>query len=306
MKQQILKELRSRKDIVSGEHLSATLGVSRVSVWKHIHRLQDLGYNILSAPKGYQLLDSPDILFPWEFPGRESRMHYFPELSSTMDAARDLARKNCPDFTVVVAGRQTQGRGRLNRRWVSADGGLYFTLVLRPDIPVPISSRVNFLASLTLARVLREMYRIEAAVKWPNDILVHNRKLSGMLSELEAEADRVFFINIGMGVNVNNDPTAVEPGAVSLKNILGRRISRIRLLSRFLDDFEDRLNTADFDNVVSQWKRYTVTLGRQVKIVTRKEVSEGLAVDVDESGALVLELSDGTTKTILYGDCFHQ
>jgi len=306
MKQQILKELRSRKDIVSGEHLSATLGISRVSVWKHIHRLQDLGYNILSAPKGYQLLDSPDILFPWEFPGRESRMHYFPELSSTMDAARDLARKNCPDFTVVVAGRQTQGRGRLNRRWVSADGGLYFTLVLRPDIPVPISSRVNFLASLTLARVLREMYRIEAAVKWPNDILVHNRKLSGMLSELEAEADRVFFINIGMGVNVNNDPTAVEPGAVSLKNILGRRISRIRLLSRFLDDFEDRLNTADFDNVVSQWKRYTVTLGRQVKIVTRKEVSEGLAVDVDESGALVLELSDGTTKTILYGDCFHQ
>jgi len=189
---------------------------------------------------------------------------------------------------------------------VSDDGGLYFTLVLRPDIPVPISSRVNFLASLTLARVLREMYRIEAAVKWPNDILVDDRKLSGMLSELEAEADRVFFINIGMGINVNNDPTGVEAGAISLKTILGRESSRIKLLSGFLDEFEDRLKNAEFENVISEWKRYTVTLQRQVRIVTRREVTEGLAVDVDENGALVLELSDGTQKIIVYGDCFHQ
>jgi BirA family biotin operon repressor/biotin-[acetyl-CoA-carboxylase] ligase len=306
MKGKILKELRSRKDIVSGEFLSSTLGISRVSVWKHIHKLQDLGYNILSTPNGYQLLASPDILFPWEFPGRESNIHYFSELPSTMDTAKDLARKNCPDFTVVVAGRQTQGRGRLNRQWVSDDGGLYFTLVLRPDIPVPISSRVNFLASLTLARVLRDMYRIEAAVKWPNDILVDDRKLSGMLSELEAEADRVFSINIGMGINVNNDPTGVEAGAISLKTILGRESSRIKLLSGFLDEFEDRLKNAEFENVISEWKRYTVTLQRQVRIVTRREVTEGLAVDVDENGALVLELSDGTKKIIVYGDCFHR
>jgi len=306
MKGRILKELRSRKDIVSGEFLSSTLGISRVSVWKHIHKLQDLGYNILSTPNGYQLLDSPDVLFPWEFPSRESNIHYFPELSSTMDTAKDMARKNCPDFTVVIAGRQTKGRGRLNRQWVSDDGGLYFTLVLRPDIPVPISSRVNFLASLTLARVLRDMYRIEAVVKWPNDILVDDRKLSGMLSELEAEADRVFFINIGMGINVNNDPTGIEPGAISLKTILGRESSRIKLLSCFLNEFEDRLKNAAFENVISEWKRYTVTLQREVRIVTRREVSEGLAVDVDENGALVLELSDGTQKIIVYGDCFHQ
>jgi len=306
MKGKILKELRSRKDIVSGEFLSSTLGISRVSVWKHIHKLQDLGYNILSTPNGYQLLASPDILFPWEFQGRESNIHYFSELSSTMDTAKDLARKNCPEFTVVVAGRQTNGRGRLNRQWVSDDGGLYFTLVLRPDIPVPISSRVNFLASLTLARVLRDMYRIEAVVKWPNDILVDDRKLSGMLSELEAEADRVFFINIGMGINVNNDPTGIEPGAISLKTILGWESSRIKLLSCFLNEFEDRLKNAAFENVISEWKRYTVTLQREVRIVTRREVSEGLAVDVDENGALVLELSDGTQKIIVYGDCFHQ
>jgi len=306
MKGKILTELRSRKDIVSGEYLSSILGISRVSVWKHIHKLQELGYNILSTSNGYQLIDSPDVLYSWEFPDREARIHYFSELSSTMDTAKEMARKNCPDFTVVIAGRQTSGRGRLNRQWVSDDGGLYFTMVLRPDIPVALSSRMNFLASLTMAYVLRQMYQIEAAVKWPNDILVQERKLSGMLSELEAEADRVFFINIGMGINVNNDPAGVEPGAISLKNILGRKISRIKLLSKFLDEFEDRLKNVDFENVISEWKKYAVTLQRQVRIVTRREVSEGLAVDVDENGALVIELADGTQKTIVYGDCFHQ
>ena len=112
MKGKILKELRSRKDVVSGEYLSSALGISRVSVWKHIHKLKEFDYNILSTSNGYQLLGSPDIPFPWEFSGRESKIHYFAELSSTMDAAKDLARKNCPDYTVVIAGRQTAGRGR--------------------------------------------------------------------------------------------------------------------------------------------------------------------------------------------------
>jgi BirA family biotin operon repressor/biotin-[acetyl-CoA-carboxylase] ligase len=306
MKGKILTELRSRKDIVSGEYLSSILGISRVSVWKHIHKLQELGYKILSTSNGYQLIDSPDVLYSWEFPEREARIHYFSELSSTMDTAKELARKNCPDFTVVIAGRQTSGRGRLNRQWVSDDGGLYFTMVLRPNIPVALSSRMSFLASLTMAYVLRQMYQIEAAVKWPNDILVKERKLSGMLSELEAEADRVFFINIGMGINVNNDPTGVEAGAISLKNILGREISRIRLLASFLDEFEDRLENVDFENVISEWKKYAVTLQRQVRIVTQREVSEGLAVDVDENGALIVKLADGSLKKIIYGDCFHQ
>ena len=306
MKAHILKLLRAQNTIVSGEVLSSAMGISRVSVWKHIHKLQELGYDIMSSPSGYRLIDSPDIPFPWEFADRGFKIVYYPELPSTMDAARDLARKKCPDFTVVVAGRQTRGRGRLKRQWLSDDGGLYFTMVLRPDIPVLLSSRVNFLASLTLARVLRELFQIDAAVKWPNDILVAGLKISGMLSELEAESDRVLFINIGMGINVNNDPAVVEPGASSLKKITGREISKKMLLARFLDEFEKRLKRVEFENVISEWKKYTVTLNRQVKIVTHKEVSEGLAVDVEQDGALVLELADGSRKKIVYGDCFHQ
>jgi BirA family biotin operon repressor/biotin-[acetyl-CoA-carboxylase] ligase len=305
-KSQLLKELRSQRYIISGEQLSLALGISRVSVWKHIHKLQELGYHIMSTPNGYRLIDSPDIPFPWEFADHDFNILYYPEVSSTMDTAKDLARKYCPDFTVVVAGRQTRGRGRLRRQWLSDDGGLYFTMVLRPEIPVLLSSRVNFLASLTMARVLRELFQIDAAVKWPNDILVDGRKISGMLSELEAETDRVLFINIGMGINVNNDPSGVEPGASSLKKITGREISKIMLLTRFLVEFEKRLKKAEFENVISEWKKYTVTLNRRVKIVTHQEVSEGLAVDVEPDGALVLELTDGSRKKIVYGDCFHK
>jgi BirA family biotin operon repressor/biotin-[acetyl-CoA-carboxylase] ligase len=221
-----------------------------------------------------------------------------------MDIARDLARKNCSDLTVVIAGRQANGRGRLNRRWLSDPGGLYFTMVLRPQIPVQLSFQVNFLASLTLARVIREMFQIEAMVKWPNDLLVGEKKICGMLSELEAEADQVFFINIGMGINVNNDPSGAEPAATSLKKITGRKISKKDLLARFLEAFSIRLQIANFETVISEWKKYTLTLGRQVRIVTRRGESEGLAVDIDENGALVLELADGTLKKIVYGDCF--
>ncbi|MCP4623799.1 MAG: biotin--[acetyl-CoA-carboxylase] ligase [bacterium] len=304
MKAKILKILRSQAGVVSGEQLSAALGISRVSIWKHIHKLQNLGYQILSTSGGYRIYSSPDILFPWEYQGDAANILYYPEVTSTMDIARDLARKNCPDLTVIIAGRQTKGRGRLKRRWLSDDGGLYFTMVLRPAIPVQWSFRVNFLASLTLARVIREMLRIDAEVKWPNDILVDDRKISGMLSELEAEADRVFFISIGIGINVNNDPSEAEAGASSLKKISGREISRKDLLTRFLEAFGDRMRNTDFEDVISEWKKYTVTLGRHVRIVTHLEESEGLAVDVDENGALVIDLVNGEHKKIIYGDCF--
>jgi BirA family biotin operon repressor/biotin-[acetyl-CoA-carboxylase] ligase len=108
MKVQILKLLRSQDTIISGEELSTALGISRVSVWKHIHKLQELGYHIMSTPNGYRLIDSPDIPFPWEFTDRGFNVLYYPEVTSTIDTAKDLARKNCPDFTVVVAGRQSR------------------------------------------------------------------------------------------------------------------------------------------------------------------------------------------------------
>lgn len=305
MKGRILSILKEKNSIVSGEKLSSELGISRVSIWKHIHKLREFGYDIETTPNGYKLVNSPDVLFPWEFPGRESKILYFPELTSTMDVARDLARDKCPDFTVVIAGRQTKGRGRLKRVWHSSEGGLYFTVIIRPQIPPVFSSRVNFAASLTLVRTLRKLYGVEAMVKWPNDIMVNGKKVAGMLSEMEAEADIVTFINVGIGINVNNDPTHEEFEAISLKKITGNQISRKKLLKEFLNEFENKVDVESLEKVIPEWKHYTMTLGRHVKIVTNQEVSVGLADDVDENGALVLKLKNGSTKKIIHGDCFH-
>jgi BirA family biotin operon repressor/biotin-[acetyl-CoA-carboxylase] ligase len=306
VKGQILNILKTETEVVSGEILSARLGISRVSVWKHIKKLQELGYNIEATPKGYLFISAPDALYPWEFGEKEHNIHYFDEVDSTMDIARELARKQCPHFTVVIAGRQKKGRGRLKRSWLSTEGGLYFTIVVRPEIPPVLSPRVNLVASMILAQTLRHMFNINAMVKWPNDVLVDGKKISGILSEMEAEIDRVSFISIGLGINVNNDPTPYEPMATSLKKILGKDVSRIEVLKAFLDHFEDAINGPDFDNVVAEWKKYTETLNRHVRVVTTHEVSEGLAVDVDDNGALMLKLADGSVKKIIYGDCFHK
>lgn len=304
MKSRILALLRESDGVVSGSAICARLGTSRVAVWKHIQKLQEMGYAIESGPKGYRIGSSPDRLHPWEFPGREDRMVYLPETPSTMDVAKDLARRGCPAFTVVVAGRQTRGRGRMGRVWGSEDGGLYFTVVLRPHLPVLWSSRVNFLVALTLAGVLREGYDVDAGLKWPNDILVQGRKLSGLLSEMESEGDQVRFINVGIGLNVNNRPPSVEPPAVSLRELLGRAVSRRDILARFLDELEQAMHSEPWDTVMAGWKARSVTLNRPVRIVTARDDLSGTAVDVDENGALLLKQADGTMATVVYGDCF--
>ena len=305
MKAKILELMRDTDGVVSGSMLSHRLGISRVSVWKHINRLKDCGYDIRSSSRGYQLFDDHDALYPWEFPQRQSKVHYFPEADSTMDIAREMARNGCPDFSIVIAERQKKGRGRLNRTWYSAAGGLYFTIVLRPQLAPVMSPRVIFCASMILARTLRQHYNVPAMVKWPNDILVDERKICGILSEMEAESDQVNYLNIGVGLNVNNEPKHREPNAISLKDILGRSVPRKEILADYLNAFETHLNQYGLEGVVEQWKKYTVTLKRKVRIVTGSETIEGRAVDLDENGSLLLEREDGSLRTVFYGDCFH-
>lgn len=310
MKGKILHILKGKKVIVSGEYLSDSIGISRVSVWKHIKKLRELGYDIESSSGGYCFVSSPDMLFPWEFPGREEKIHFYKETESTMDRARELSRKGCPDFTIVVSETQTKGRGRLKRPWFSEKGGLYFTVVLRLEIPPILSCRVNFAASLVLAKFLRKMFSIEAGVKWPNDILVNGCKISGMLSEMEAEGDIISFINIGIGLNVNNNPSPKEQKATSIKQLTGKVSDRREILSCFLDSLEKTLTPGNpdyigLDRIIHEWKKYTVTLGRMVKVVTHNEVFRGKAVDVDENGALIMEEKGGAMRKIVYGDCFH-
>jgi len=304
-KEKIYTILKEAEHTVSGEKISSMLGISRVSVWKHIKGMVQSDIPVVSSPQGYRLVRNPDSMLPWEFGVWQDHIHHFREISSTMDEATILARQGCPDFTVVVAEKQTMGRGRMDRVWLSARGGLYFTVIVRPDIPVALAGLVNLAAAVEMADLLRTSYNVQAGLKWPNDILVNEEKICGILSQMETEDDRIDHLRIGVGLNVNNSPEKKELSAVSLKTLLGRNLQRREILIEFLNKFTKCLANFDSEDLIDQWKSNNTTVGRHVTISTLKQTVTGKAVDIDPYGGLVLQRADGSHETVLHGDCFH-
>ena len=305
MKGQILKALRECSDYLSGEKLSEQLGISRVSIWKHIRSLKKDGYVIGASPRGYRLVSSPDLLLPYEFPDLEQRIHYFPEIGSTMDAARELARKGAGEGTIVIAEAQAHGRGRLSREWLSPKGGIYFTLILRPSISPAYAPRINLMASVAVAATIRKLFGLNAELKWPNDVLIEGRKVCGILAEMDAEMDVVNFVNVGIGINANTSVPQFEKMATSLKDTLGREISRKEFLSVLLGEIERRQALLMEADLLEEWKKLSGTLNKYVRILSLGEVIVGRAIDIDTTGALIIRKRNGSLKKALAGDCIH-
>ena len=234
MKGGILKVLRGSGDYVSGEVLSKELGISRVSIWKHIRSLKEDGYIIEASSKGYRLVSSPDLLLPCEFPDWEGKIHYFREIASTMDVARELAKRGAEAGTIVVAESQSRGRGRLRREWLSPKGGIYFTVILRPEISPIYAPMINLMASVAVASAIRRLLGLRAELKWPNDVLIQGRKVCGILAEMDAEVDAVNFVNVGIGINANSFIS--QFGATSLKSELGKEISRKEIFRSVVEE----------------------------------------------------------------------
>jgi BirA family biotin operon repressor/biotin-[acetyl-CoA-carboxylase] ligase len=303
MKDKILEALRESKGYVSGEMLSGELGISRVSIWKHIGSLKRDGYIIESSPRGYCLISSPDLLLPYEFPGLEGKIHHLQEIGSTMDVARDLAKKVAEEGTIVTAEVQTQGRGRLGRKWISQKGGIYFTIVLRPETSPVYAPRINLMASIAVAKAIRNLFGLKAELKWPNDVLIEGKKVCGILAEMEAETDIIKFVNVGIGINAN---TAVsQEGATSIKEQLGREISRRELLSFVLKEMETQQALLTKEDLLQEWKRFSATLNREVRVIAPGEEIIGKAIDIDTKGELVIKARDGSLKRAIVGDCTH-
>jgi len=300
MKGRILGALRECGGYLSGQTLSQQLGVSRVSVWKHIRSLRKDGYLIQASPKGYRLVSSPDLLFPYEFPDIEQRIHYFPEVGSTMDVARDLAKKGAREGTLVIAEVQTGGRGRLSRQWFSPQGGIYLTIVLRPRISPACAPRANLMSAIAVATTIRKLFGLDAQLKWPNDVLIAGKKVCGILAEMNAEMDIVNFINVGIGMNANNSVTCFENTAISLKDVLGGEISRKEFLSALIGELERWLPLLMEADLLVE-----ATLNREVRVVSLGEELTGQAVDIDATGALLLKTRGGHLRTVLAGDCIH-
>jgi len=301
MRKGILRALYQAKGYISGELISKRLGISRVAVWKHIQTLKREGYIIDASPKGYKLVSSPDLLLPDEFIGLRQKVYYLKEVSSTMDVAKKLAKRG--KEAIVIAETQTSGRGRLGRRWHSEKGGIYFTIILRPKIGPAHAQIINLMAAVSVARAIRALFNLEAKLKWPNDVLIRGKKVCGILAEMEAEMDVIKFVNLGIGINANNPISLYEEGATSIKEELGRDISRKELLMCVLNEIEKRRSLLGKE-IISEWKALSSTINKKVRIIMQDEVVEGEAIDIDTDGALILRANKGIRR-IIAGDCIH-
>jgi len=313
MNEQILSLLRNSSTYVSGEDISSQLDISRSAVWKHIQELRQKGYDIVAVPHlGYELVSNPDRLLPSEISSGLStkiiakEIHHYDMVPSTMNIAMDLAIKGCKEGTIVCAEGQYKGRGRLSRFWSSPKHkGIYFSLVLRPNIPATESPKLTLLSAVSVCEAIRNFTKSDCLIKWPNDLIIDNRKVGGILTEMSAETDMVKFIIIGIGINVNTPESLLPAHATSLKEKTGSRISRVELLREILSciDKEYILFCRDgFKSVTAKWKKFSTTLGHRVRVHFHKEYVEGQAVDIDGQGALLLKRDSGSIDRITAGD----
>ena len=305
-KSPLLQLLATATEQLSGESLSKELGISRVAVWKQIQTLKNAGHEVLSTAKGYSLIRADDIPYPWELKNWEELVYYFPVSESTMTIAKKLAKSGCPHFTTVIAGQQSRGRGRLERRWESANGGLYMTIIIRPDLPPHLIHKITFTAAVTLVQLLREEFGIQATIKWPNDILVGESKIAGLLSEMSMEADQIKYLNIGIGLNVHNMISRELSTATSMTEHCSKLIDRRAFTRSFLSAFQQNIELLSLSQVIDSWQQNSSTPGRMVSIETRDQVIEGKAIEIDTSGSLIVRLPDQTLVTVYHGDCFHR
>jgi BirA family biotin operon repressor/biotin-[acetyl-CoA-carboxylase] ligase len=308
-KKDILRVLRQGNPI-SGETLAKEMGVSRTAVWKYINKLRLEGYQIRSSPRiGYSLADDCDVLLPEDIKeGIKSdwRIDFHREVGSTQEVARELAIGGASEEMVVVAEKQSNGRGRLGRTWVSPLGGVYLSFILRPQLKPLEVLRLPLLAGVAVTEALVEVSGLQPSLKWPNDVLLAGMKVGGILCELDAEADSINHIILGIGVNVNNDtPRELKGIATSLKEEFGVPLSRAEFIGCLLDRMESlylKSQHEGFRPILAAWKRLSSTLGAEVIVSSPGKEIEGTAVDIDRNGALLIRKSDGELVRVVAGD----
>ena len=316
---EILRALRQAgQEAVAGTELSQQLGISRAASWAHIQELRALGYGIDASPHlGYRLLSVPDVLHADDLLsrlngvrviGRDIRV--FQETTSTNDVIDKLARDKVPEGVAVFAEAQTRGRGRLGRKWISPSGkGLWFSVLLRPKLHPLAATQLTVAAGAALARAIQLETQLTPEIKWPNDILIDGRKAAGILMEMGAELDRIQFVTLGIGVDVNQQPVDFPPElrkiATSLRIESGRHLDRADLAARILIELDKdyaSICRGKFSSVADEWQERCTTLGQNVTIQIGARRIEGRAESLDPDGALLLRTEHGHLERIIGGD----
>lgn len=321
--EKIVRLLKSHKfEFLSGEQLSRSLNLSRAAVWKYIKKLQSLGYKIQTRQNlGYKLLAKPELLLPWEVAdglqteifGR--KIYYFDTIDSTQSFALRLASKPYENGSIVIAERQTRGKGRLNRRWISPKGGIWLSILLKPDFEVSYVSLFPIITSLALAKAIEKVLKLKPRLKWPNDVTLNNKKVAGILIEASIETNKIDYLIIGVGINFRIQPKMVSRLLKNSENFYGittlvgknKESDPVELLQEFLYELEQlyrKILSGNLKEIRNEWIKKSSTIGKNVTISTPTGLVKGKAVSIDENGALLLSRK-GKIRCLLVGDVSH-
>lgn len=314
MKEKILKILKNSNKFVSGEELSNSLGISRTAIWKHITNLKKQGYNIESKKsKGYILknieysVNKEELNIIVHKLGKLfQRAEYFETIDSTNKYAKTLDIK---ENILIVANEQTKGRGRLGREWDSIKGnGIYMSLLIHPNIIPSEAIKITQVAVLSVLFALKELYDENFKIKWPNDIVYKRKKLSGILTEMTTELNKIEKLIIGVGINISQCEFNAElkDKAISLKQITKDKISKLdlieKIIEKFTENYEKFLISKDLDFIVEDLNKYSSIIGEEIVIIDENVKKNYVAKTIDKDGNLIVEDLNGKLKKIFYGE----
>lgn len=319
----VLEILERATAPVSGEIISNELKITRSAVWKHINELRTMGYDISSSQKeGYRLTRASNKLLPYEIHKKlrtqviGKQMRYLESTQSTIQVGKQLcAEGDCEKMhgLVIIAEEQSEGVGRMGRTWVSPTGGIWVTIVLKPAIPIDHIFMLTMAGSIAVVRAIRKEFDLGALIKWPNDIFIGNKKVAGLLLELSAEADVVHYCLLSIGIDVNipvkKFSMDIRDQVTSICAEVGHEVDRASFLARILKEFESHyllIEGGEYDAIIREYKSLSCTLENRVQIRTLKKSFEGEAIDIDDSGALIIRKENGKLEKVIAGDCFHR
>ncbi len=303
---------------VSSSELCAVLNTSRTAVWKHVRTLVAQGYSIEASPhRGYRLTERTDSVTSRELGdllttrvlGR--RIEYSDTIDSTNQAALRLAEAGVEEGTVVLADRQTSGRGRMGREWVTPQRtGIQMSLILRPPLPVAAAAMLTLFAAVAAATALERLVDERVAIKWPNDLVLTGKKLGGILIEASSEGNSLRYAVVGIGINANSDasmfPASLREKVISLREAAGRPIRRVEVIAAVLALLEEwyyaSVTRGDFADLLDDAKARSATIGHLVAVDTGIGVLKGVAEDIAADGALLLRRNDQSTTRVYSGD----
>ncbi|MDE1862426.1 MAG: biotin--[acetyl-CoA-carboxylase] ligase [Thaumarchaeota archaeon] len=321
--EKVVRLLKSHQsEYISGERLSVSLGLTRAAVWKTVKRLRALGYKISSRPRsGYKLVQKTHLMLPWEISDGlrtemiGSKIYYHDTIDSTQSHALKLALKPHENGSIVIAQRQTQGRGRNRRRWSSPEGGIWLSILLRPSFDITYVSLFPMLVSLAVSVAIEKRLSMAPRVKWPNDVTLSGKKVAGILVDASIESNKIEYLVVGIGINFKINPRRIireirginNYGAASLLDRKSK-VDPVNFLQYFLFELEQMYNSLVSGNaewIKKEWEKRSSTIGRVVSISTPAGRISGKALGIDNDGALLVS-KKGRTYRLLVGDVDHE